>query len=159
MSQDMRKILIGSDHGGFELKEIIRQFLKDQGYRVVDFGCYSPDPVDYPDIAFLVSQGVCSNPNSIGIMIDGVGVASTMVANKIPGIRAALCWNQFSAHNAREHNNANMLVLGGRVIGDILARSIVKEFLETEFAGGRHARRVDKIMAIEAKYLRSIQEK
>jgi ribose 5-phosphate isomerase B len=87
-------------------------------------------------------------------MIDGVGIASAMVANKVPGIRAALCWDIFTANNAREHNNANVLVLGGRVIGDALAIEIVKKFLETDFAGGRHGRRVNKIMAIEARYLK-----
>ncbi len=148
------RIMIGSDHGGYELKEDIKQYLCSEGYDVVDFGCHSEEPVDYPDIAFLVADAVASADKGVGIMIDGVGVASAMVANKVPGIRAALCWELFSANNAREHNNANMLVLGGRVIGKSLARNIVKVFLETEFAGGRHSRRVDKIMAVEGRFLK-----
>ena len=148
------KIIIGSDHGGFELKMKIKKFLETLGEEIVDFGCHSPEPVDYPDIAFLVADAVATTEKSRGIMIDGVGIASAMVANKVPGIRAALCWNIFCANNAREHNDANVLVLGGRVIGDALAIEIVKKFLETDFAGGRHARRVNKIMAIEARYLK-----
>jgi len=147
------RIMIGSDHGGYELKEDLKKYLGSEGYEVVDFGCHSEEPVDYPDIAFLVADAVASSDDCVGIMIDGVGVPSAMVANKVPGIRAALCWELFSANNAREHNNANMLVLGGRVIGKSLARNIVKVFLETEFAGGRHSRRVDKIMAVEGRFL------
>ena len=153
MTGSNAKIMIGSDHGGYELKEDIKQYLGSLGYDVVDFGCHSEEPVDYPDIAFLVADAVTLADNGVGIMIDGVGVGSTMAANKVPGIRAALCWESFSANNAREHNDANMLVLGGRVIGKSLARSIVKLFLETEFAGGRHSRRVDKIMAVESRFL------
>ncbi|MDP6156685.1 MAG: ribose 5-phosphate isomerase B [Candidatus Thermoplasmatota archaeon] len=148
------KIIIGCDHGGFELKIKLKKFLESGGKEIVDFGCHSPDPVDYPDIAFLVADAVATTDNNVGIMIDGVGIASAMVANKVPGIRAALCWDIFTANNAREHNNANVLVLGGRVIGDALAIEIVKKFLETDFAGGRHGRRVNKIMAIEARYLK-----
>ena len=148
------KIIIGSDHGGFDLKIKIKKYLVSLGKDIVDFGCHSSEPVDYPDIAFLVADAVTTTENNVGIMIDGVGVASTMVANKVPGIRAVFCWNTFSANNAREHNDANVLVMGGRVIGDALAVEIVKKFLETDFAGGRHTRRVNKIMAIEARYLK-----
>lgn len=154
---DVEKIMIGSDHGGFAMKEDLKDFLRSQGYEVIDFGCHSAESVDYPDICLLVADAVASSAGSgkvRGIMLDGVGVASTMVANKVPGIRAALCWNIFSASNAREHNDANMLVLGGRVLGDVLAKRIVKTFLDTDFAGGRHARRVNKIMAIEGKFLK-----
>ena len=154
MARIIDKIIIGSDHGGFEMKEIIKKFLLSEGREVVDFGCHSPEPVDYPDIAFLVADTVSTSKDCVGIMIDGVGVASAMVANKVPGIRAALCWELFSTNNAREHNDANMLVLGGRVIGDALAKEMVTRFLDTEFAGGRHARRVNKIMAIESRFLK-----
>lgn len=154
MSGRPGKIMIGSDHGGYELKEDLKKYLRSLGYEVVDFGCPSPEPVDYPDIAFLVADAVSGTENAVGIMIDGVGVASAMVANKVPGIRAALCWELFSVNNAREHNDANVLVMGGMVIGKGLAREMSKRFLETGFAGGRHARRVNKIMAIENRYLK-----
>ncbi|MEM3342287.1 MAG: ribose 5-phosphate isomerase B [Thermoplasmata archaeon] len=150
-----QKVIIGSDHGGFELKQHIAEYLKKEGYEVIDMGCHSQEPVDYPDIAFLVAQGVANSKDTFGIMIDGVGVASAIVANKVMGIRAACCWDLFSANNAREHNNANVLTLGGRMIGKGLAEAIVKKFLETPFAGGRHERRVLKIMEIEARGMKA----
>lgn len=150
----MKKIVIGSDHGGFELKEQLVGFLRQLGYQVADYGCYSEDPVDYPDIAMLVAEAVATGIDTVGIMIDGVGIASAMVANKVPGIRAAYCWDLFTARSSREHNDANLLTLGGRVTGAILAQEIVKTWLETDFPGGRHARRVDKIMEIERRYLK-----
>ncbi len=153
MARRIQKVMMGSDHGGYEMKEDLKEYVRSLGYEVVDFGCPSPDPVDYPDIAFLVADAVAENEGTVGIMIDGVGVASAMVANKVPGIRAALCWELFSVNNAREHNDANVLVLGGRVLGKGLAREMCSKFLKTEFAGGRHQRRVNKIMAVESRFL------
>ncbi len=148
------KVIIGSDHGGFEMKEQLKKFLIKQGMEVKDYGAYSTDPVDYPDVALLVAEAVAKEAHQgvKGIMIDGAGVASAICANKVTGIRAVCCDNTFTANNAREHNDANLLTLGGRVIGQGIAEDIVKIFLCTEFAGGRHARRVEKMMQIENKY-------
>ena len=154
MNNKIAKIVIGSDHGGFELKEDLKGFIKELGYEVVDYGCYSEEPVDYPDIAFLVAETVATNENYFGIMIDSIGIASAMTANKVPNIRAAVCWNAFTANSSREHNDANVLTLGGRVLGKALAREIVKVWLETDYAGGRHTRRVNKIMEIENRFLK-----
>lgn len=146
------RVALGSDHGGFELKERLKAILSQQGYQVVDCGCYSTDSVDYPDYAHAVAQRVAGGECLRGIMIDGVGIGSVMAANKVPGVRAATCWDVTSARNAREHNDANVLTLGGQMMGLLVARQVVKAFLETEFGGGRHARRVGKIMDIEARY-------
>ena len=149
MSDRRFLVYIGSDHGGFSLKEHLVGYLSNKDYEVKDFGTHSTDAVDYPDVAFLVARAVAEATAAgrlvRGIMIDAVGVASSMVANRVPGIRSAPCWNEFSAHSAREHNDANMLTLGGRMLGTGLAERIVDEFLQTDFAGGRHARRVAKI--------------
>jgi ribose 5-phosphate isomerase B len=142
-------IALGSDHGGFQLKEIIKQFLESLGYKVVDVGAFSDEACDYPDFAYTVARMVSSNDAAKGIMIDAVGIASAIVANKVKGIRAACCYNEFSARSSREHNNANVLTLGGRVLGSELAKSIVRVWLDTEFAGGRHQPRLDKILEIE----------
>jgi len=150
----MHRIYISSDHGGFELKEHLKKYLKGLGNDVLDYGCHSEEAVDYADFAFLVADAVSKDKNSYGIVIDGVGIASAMVANKVPGIRCAVCWDLFSARNSREHNNANMLSLGGRVLGKGLAEAIVKLWLETPFAGGRHERRVNKIMEVESRFLK-----
>ncbi len=151
----MKKIIIGSDHGGFHLKNDLIKFLKGMGYEVSDYGCYSTDPVDYPDIALLVAQTVSVSLESVGILIDGTGVASAIVANKIKGIRATPCTDEFTANSAREHNNSNVLTLGARVIGPGIAQNIVKIWLTTPFGGGRHETRVNKISEIETKYLKS----
>ncbi|MHA1973813.1 MAG: ribose 5-phosphate isomerase B [Candidatus Hodarchaeales archaeon] len=151
----MQKIIIGSDHGGFKLKGELIKYLRGLGYEVADYGCYSPDPVDYPDIALIVAQTVAVSLETKGILIDGTGVASAIVANKIANIRATPCTDEFTAHSAREHNDANILTLGARVIGGGLAQTIVKEWLNTPFAGGRHERRVNKIRDIEARFCRS----
>jgi ribose 5-phosphate isomerase B len=150
-----RRVAIGSDHGGFELKEVMVQFLREEGFETKDFGTFSKQAVDYPDFAAKVAASVAKGDCSRGIIIDGVGVGSCMTANKIPGIRAANCYDAFSARNSREHNDANVLCLGGRVTGPELAKSIVRTWLTTDFAGGRHARRVQKIVAIERSFLRS----
>ncbi|MHA1215227.1 MAG: ribose 5-phosphate isomerase B [Candidatus Hodarchaeales archaeon] len=151
----MQKIIIGSDHGGFKLKGELIKYLRGLGYEVADYGCYSPDPVDYPDIALIVAQTVAVSLETKGILIDGTGVASAIVANKISNIRATPCTDEFTAHSAREHNDANILTLGARVVGGGLAQNIVKVWLETPFGGGRHERRVNKIRDIEARFCRS----
>jgi RpiB/LacA/LacB family sugar-phosphate isomerase len=144
-----KTIAIGADHGGFQLKESLKAYLNEEGYQIVDCGTKSADSVDYPDFAKAVAQQVQSGKAWRGIMIDGAGIGSCMAANKVSGIRAAMCYDYATAFNSREHNNANLLTLGAGLIGTSLAKQIVKTFLETEFGGGRHARRVDKIMEIE----------
>ncbi|GAA0337072.1 ribose 5-phosphate isomerase B [Bacillus carboniphilus] len=148
------KVAIGSDHGGFELKEKIKGQLTELGYTYIDFGCTTPESVDYPDIAFLVGECVATHPDYVGIMIDGAGIGSGMVLNKIPGVRAAVCWDLSSVTNSREHNNANVLSIGGQMLGDGLALQMVKTWLETPFAGGRHDRRVTKIMEVESRFIK-----
>ena len=146
---------IGADHGGFELKEALKKYLAELGYEVVDCGTNSKEAVDYPDFAYAVAQMVAQGKVFRGIMIDGAGIGSCMAANKVPGVRAAMCYDHATAVNSREHNDANLLTLGAGLIGENLARQIVKTWLETEFGGGRHARRVDKIVQIEKLYLKS----
>ena len=145
------KIALGSDHAGFQLKEEIKVYIEGLGHEVEDFGCFSPESVDYPEIGFEVAKAVADGRYDRGILICGTGVGMSMVANKVRGIRASLCNDLFTARAAREHNNANVLAMGARVIGSGVASEIVKVWLSTEFAGGRHARRVDKIGLIEAK--------
>jgi ribose 5-phosphate isomerase B len=142
-------VVIGSDHGGFETKEIIRDYLRAIGYRVTDVGTFSKDSVDYPDFALKVAKKVASGECERGIMIDGAGIGSSMVCNKVKGIRAALCYNLKTIINSREHNNANVLTLGGPLHNPDELREMVKLWLETTFAGGRHWKRVNKIMAAE----------
>lgn len=149
------KIAIGCDHGGYPLKERIAFKLKEQGYEVIDCGTHSADSVDYPDFAHAVAQLVSRGEVESGIIIDGAGIGSAMVANKVPGVRAALCYDVSSARNSREHNHANVLTLGAGLIGDGLAQQITETWLDTPWAPGRHANRVDKISAIEQQYLRS----
>jgi ribose 5-phosphate isomerase B len=148
-------IAIGADHGGYPLKERLAFKLREAGYHVEDCGTDSPAAVDYPDfahaVARLVSEGTCR----WGIVIDGAGIGSAMVANKVPGVRAALCYDLSTARNSREHNHANVLTLGAGLIGEALAWQIVQEWLAVEWGGGRHARRVDKITEIERSYLRT----
>ncbi len=142
-------VAIGADHGGFLLKETLKSFLEDKDYSVIDCGTSSQDSVDYPDFALKVAEQVASGTAWRGIMIDGAGIGSCMAANKVPGVRAAMCYDHATASNSREHNNANLLTLGAGLIGPNLAKQITSTFLETEFGGDRHARRVDKIMQIE----------
>ena len=148
-----RVVAIGADHGGFDLKESLKPYLIDLGYEVIDCGTNDKSSVDYPDFAVAVARLVASGKAWRGIMIDGAGIGSCMVANKVPGIRAAMCYDHATASNSREHNNANVLTLGAGLIGENLAQQIVKTWLSTEFLGGRHTRRVDKIEAIEKQYL------
>jgi len=150
-----RVIAIGADHGGFEMKEDLKAYLKEQGYLVKDCGTGAAQPpVDYPDYALAVATAVASQECWRGIMIDGAGIGSCMVANKVPGIRAAMCYDTATARNSREHNDANVLTLGGRLISKETARQIVKIFLETECTEERHQRRVQKIMNVERRFLR-----
>ncbi len=140
---------IGSDHGGFRLKEDIKQYLTEKGIEFRDFGTHSTDSVDYPDISRLVAEAVAGAKCDRGIIICGTGIGVCIAANKVKGIRAALCHDPYSAQMSREHNNANILTMGERVIGPGLARAIVEKWLATEFAGGRHAKRVCKIADLE----------
>ncbi|MBI4543947.1 MAG: ribose 5-phosphate isomerase B [Gemmatimonadetes bacterium] len=145
-----RVVALGADHGGFKLKEELKAALLEQGYAVQDLGCHTTEAVDYPDYARAVAEAVARGQAWRGIMVDGAGIGSAMVANKVAGVRASLCYDLSTARNAREHNNANVLTLGGALIGPTLARQIVELWLATEFAGGRHERRVAKIDALDA---------
>jgi len=143
------KIAIGSDHAGFSLKEAIKEHLETRGIEYKDFGSYSPESCDYPDIAKEVAIALKNGEFEFGILICGTGIGISIAANKVKGIRAALCHDTFSAKAARAHNNANILAMGARVIGEGLACEIVDAFLSSTFEGGRHQRRVDKIHLIE----------
>ena len=146
------KIAIGSDHGGLTLKEVIKPFLIEEGHEVVDFGTNTTDSCDYPIYGEAVGEAVSFGDCDRGIAICGTGLGISMAVNKVPGIRAALCTNEFMAEMSREHNDANVLVLGARVLGEGLALRIVKIWLETEFAGDRHQRRIDGIKKKKKKY-------
>jgi ribose 5-phosphate isomerase B len=147
-------IALGADHGGFEMKETLKTYLQELGYAVKDCGAFSSESVDYPDFAYAVARLVSEGQAWRGIMVDGAGIGSCMTANKVPGVRASLCYDLSTAANAREHNDSNVLNLGGRLIAEGLAKQIVKTWLETKFAGGRHERRVNKIMGVEKRFLR-----
>ena len=142
-------IAIGSDHGGFALKEQVRAWLEEQGIPYRDFGCYDEHSVDYPDIAAPVGRAVASGECGKGLLFCGTGLGISMAANKIRGVRAACCSDCFSAKMSRAHNDANILCMGGRVVGPGLALMMAELFLTTEFEGGRHSRRVEKLMALE----------
>ncbi len=145
------KIVIGSDHTGVKVKKALVEFLKSKSYEVLDVGTYSEESVDYPDIAFDVANRISAKESHFGILIDATGIPSAITANKIPGIRAATCYNEFSAKSSREHNNANILVLGARTLGEETIKSIAEIWLGTSFLGDRHQKRLDKIKAIEDK--------
>lgn len=142
-------VALGADHGGFPLKEELKRLLAGLGYTVDDVGTHGKDAVDYPDFAVKVARAVAQGRAWRGIMVDGAGIGSAMAANKVKGVRAALCYDLTTALNAREHNDANVLTLGGTLIGGRLAGDIVKAFLTTPFAGGRHEARVGKINALD----------
>lgn len=144
-----RRLVIGADHGGVALKDVVLAFLRERGSEVHDVGTFGTAPVDYPDFAAAVAHAVANGSAELGIMIDGAGLGSCMAANKVAGVRAAMCYDVTTAGNAREHNNANVLTLGGTLIGSRLALEIVRTFVDTPFAGGRHAARVDKVDALE----------
>ncbi len=144
----MGQIIIGSDHAGFPLKEVVKQYLAEMGYAVTDAGTDSPANVDYPDFAARVAQRVSAGEFDRGILVCGSGVGMSIVANKFPGVRAALCLDEETARMSRLHNDANILVLAGRRTEDEAAKSIARLWLNTEFEGGRHQRRLDKIADI-----------
>jgi ribose 5-phosphate isomerase B len=143
-----RKIAVGADHGGFEMKEALKQLLDELHLQYQDFGTHSTDAVDYPDFAHAVALAVANRKCDLGIMIDGAGIGSCMVANKVPGIRAAMCYDEASARNSREHNGANVLTMGGKMITNDKMREIVRVWLASELTEERHRRRVAKIDAL-----------
>jgi ribose 5-phosphate isomerase B len=147
-----RTVAIGSDHGGISLKSDLKRVFEELSLTIIDVGVDDPSPVDYPDIAEKVSLLVAQGKATRGIIIDGAGIGSCMAANKIKGIRAALCYDKASARNSREHNNANVLTLGGRLQTPTQAEEVLRVWLATPFAGGRHQARVDKIAGLEERY-------
>ncbi len=149
-----KTVAIGSDHGGFELKETLKPCISSLGYEVIDVGTKSKEAVDYPDFAHEVAKQVGTGKAWRGIMIDGAGIGSCIVANKVPGVRAGMAYDYSTAVNGREHNDTNVLTLGAGLIGVNLAKLIVETWLHTPFGGGRHAPRVDKISAVERQYLK-----
>ena len=142
-------VALGADHGGFPMKEELKRVLVEMDCTVLDVGTHSTAAVDYPDFAVAVARAVAEGKARCGIMVDGAGIGSSMAANKVPGVRAALCYDLTTAQNAREHNDANVLTLGGTLIGTRLASDIVRAFLATPFGGGRHAPRVAKINRLD----------
>jgi ribose 5-phosphate isomerase B len=152
-SWPLSSLAIAADHGGYALKEKLAADLRDRGFTVRDCGTRSTDAVDYPDFAPAVAQLVSNGEVQVGIVIDGAGIGSAMAANKVPGVRAATCWDVSSARNSREHNYANVLSIGAGLLGENLAREVVDTWLSTPTGAARHGRRVDKIMQIEARYV------
>ncbi len=144
-----RVVAVGADHGGLPMKAQLKPLLAELGYEVLDVGTMTSEACDYPDFAVAVAKAVAEGRAWRGIMVDGAGIGSAMAANKIAGVRAALCYDMTTAGNAREHNDANVLTLGGTLIGQRLAGDIVRTFLATDFGGGRHQKRVDKINALD----------
>ena len=149
-----QKIALGADHGGFEIKEELKRLLSELGHEIQDFGTHSTEAVDYPDYAHLVARAVSRRTCDLGIVVDGAGIGSCMAANKVPGVRAAMCYDEASARNSREHNGANVLTLGGKMISSDRCREIVRVWLATELTEDRHRRRVQKITDIESEYLK-----
>ena len=144
-----RVVAIGADHGGYELKELLKAYLRDWGYKLLDLGTDSTAAVDYPDFAEAVANAVARGDAWLGVVVDSAGIGSSIAANKVAGARAALCYDRATARNSREHNDANVLSLGAKLISPEAAREILAVWLSTPFAGGRHQRRVDKIRSIE----------
>jgi len=147
-------IAIGSDHGGFEAKEKLKTLLDELGFKHRDFGTFSEEAVDYPDFAHAVARAVADGACDLGIIVDGAGIGSCMTANKVPGVRAAMCYDAATARNSREHNYANVLTLGGRMLSAEQLREVVQTWLATPEGEARHGKRVAKIMAVERQYLR-----
>jgi ribose 5-phosphate isomerase B len=144
-----RVVAIAADHGGFELKEQLKVYLREWGYQFLDLGTDSTAAVDYPDFAEAVARAVVRGDAWLGVVLDSAGIGSSIAANKVPGARAALCYDRATARNSREHNDANVLTLGAKLLSQEAAREILAVWLSTPFAGGRHQRRVDKIRSIE----------
>lgn len=147
-----KTIAIGADHGGFEMKQGLKVLLDELGFTPRDVGVFEVKPADYPDIALAVAELVSQGAAALGVVVDGAGIGSAMAANKVPGVRAALCYDKASARNSREHNNANVLTLGGRLLTQTQAEEVLRTWLATPFAGGRHAARVEKITQIEKRF-------
>lgn len=154
-ARSLADVAVGADHGGVRLKQRIVSELRDHGFRVQDCGTEGPDSVDYPDYAHEVARLVATGASRWGIVVDGAGIGSAIAANKVPGVRAATCWDVSSARNSREHNHANVLALGAGLVGEALALQIVQAWLSTGWGGGRHARRVSLIEKIERSYTRA----
>ena len=149
-----RTVALAADHGGFEMKEALAAHLGTRGFCIVDCGTHGSEAVDYPDFALAAARLVAQGKARAAIVVDGAGIGSCMAANKVPGVRAAMCYDEATAVNSREHNDANVLTLGAGLIGGALAKRIVDTWLDTPHGGGRHARRVSKIMDIERRYLK-----
>jgi ribose 5-phosphate isomerase B len=147
-----KTVAIGADHGGFQMKEQLKPLLAELGLAIRDVGVNQETPADYPDIALQVAELVASGVAARGVIVDGAGIGSAIAANKVPGVRAALCYDKASARNSREHNDSNVLTLGGRLLTRTQAEEVLRVWLGTKFAGGRHAARVEKITQIERKY-------
>jgi ribose 5-phosphate isomerase B len=154
VSRTLGVVAFGADHGGFALKQTLKEFVSGLGYSIIDCGTHSTEAVDYPDLAYAVARLVSTGEAQQGILVDGAGIGSAMAANKVPGVRAALCYDYATAVNSREHNDANVLTLGAGLIGVNLAKQIVQTWLATPFGGGRHQKRVDKIVEIEKRFLK-----
>ena len=153
-SAEKPRIAIGADHAGYHAKEAVKRYLMDQGYPVEDLGTWSDESVDYPDYAKKVADRVARGQEQLGVLVCGTGIGMAIAANKVEGIRAAVAHDAMTARAAREHNDANVLTLGGRVVNDALAVEIAREFLNARFAGGRHQRRIDKITALDEERVR-----
>ncbi len=149
----MKRVAIGSDEAGFDLKELLKAHLEAQGLDVKDYGCPSPDPVDYPDVAYALAKDVANDPSERGILICGTGIGMAIAANKVPGVGAAQAHDTYSAERARKSNNAQIITLGARVVGPELAKQIVDAWLRSEFQEGNSRRKVDKIAEIEQNHL------
>jgi len=149
-----KTVAIGADHGGYLLKEALKPIFEELGLEVRDVGVYDEKPADYPDIALKVAELVAAGTAARGVAIDGAGIGSSIAANKVPGIRAALCYDKASARNSREHNDSNVLTLGAKLLTQTQAEEVLRTWIATPFAGGRHQARVQKILDIERKYLR-----
>ncbi len=148
------RLVIGSDHGGFEAKEKLKKFLQGLGHEVTDFGCYSAEAVDYPDIAQLVGEAVSRREFDKGVLLDGFGGAVALAANKVRGVRAVCAYDSVSARFSAAHDDANVVCVGGKTHGEIALQEILKVFLATPFEGGRHERRLAKVAALEDRFLR-----
>lgn len=153
-----KTIAIGADHGGFALKEALKPVIESLGLAVRDTGVFEEKAADYPDLALKVAELVAAGTASRGVLIDGAGIGSSIAANKVPGVRAALCYDKASARNSREHNDSNVLTLGARLLTQTQAEDVLRTWLATPFAGGRHQARVQKILDIEQRYLKKVSK-
>jgi ribose 5-phosphate isomerase B len=154
VSSPDRIVAIGADHGGFRLKQALKPLIESLGFETSDVGVHDEKPADYPDLALAVAELVASRRATRGVVIDGAGIGSSIAANKVPGVRAALCYDRASARNSREHNDSNVLTLGARLLTETQAEDVLRTWLTTPFAGGRHQARIQKILEIERRYLK-----